>query len=72
MGSRPPCRGNELIAGWTQDPKVRFVAASALVHHRVQLEVDLVEPAGEVNRQRGSVDARDNALPEPLGQPEAK
>src|SRR4051812_14826171 len=53
-----PARGlGELVGGWLQGVEVGKVLARALVHDRVELEVDLVDARGEVDRQRGAVAA---------------
>ena len=40
--------------------EVRFVAPSSLINHRIELEVDLVQPPGEVNSKGLAVASRHN------------
>lgn len=52
MSQRPPGGCQQFLGGGVEDPKVGSVLARRiLVHRRVKLEVDLVEPARDVEFQ---------------------
>jgi len=61
---------DEFIAGRLQGLEIIQVAARPLIDDRVELEVHLVDPAGEVNRQRRTKDLRVETASEIFGQAE--
>ena len=51
MGPCPPCCLDELLPGGPERAKIPLVLAEPLIHERVELEMDLVQPRREVDRQ---------------------
>lgn len=56
MGSGPSCSRDELIAAGLQSLESVRVTARTLIYDRIELEVDLINPAGEVDPETGPVD----------------
>src|SRR5579885_2714569 len=53
--ARPACRGEKLVAGRVERTQVGLVLASALIDQRVELEVDLIEAARQMDGERFAV-----------------
>ncbi len=70
VGSRPPSSLNQLVCGRGQRTKILLVLAGSLIYERVELEVDLVQPRCEMDRQTIAELLRLDAISEPLRQSE--
>ncbi len=74
MGARPSGGGEKFLLRWLKFAQIRFVLSGHAIRHRIELEMNLVEAAGEVNaenRPEGSAfESTDKALnPGPGGPP---
>lgn len=72
MRAGPACGGEQFIACGFERTQVGLVLPSALVDRRVELEVDLIKTAREVNRERLTVVTALEAIDEPVGQAEVE
>lgn len=68
MAPCPPCSLDELLPRGRERAEIPLVLAEPLIHERVELEVDLVQPRREVDRETGGQLPRADAPQEPLGQ----
>jgi len=53
-------RRDEFLRAWIKRTQIRLVSPSGLIDHREELEVDLVQPPGEVNGKGLTVASRHN------------
>src|SRR6266508_671305 len=67
---RPPGCLEKLIPSGRERLEVGVVLAGPLIDERVELEVDLVEPARQVNGERGAVTATLKSCNKPLRESE--